>query len=125
MWHQDRPAAPVVKTLALIMVELMQKVPNTNGVIGVRNLERWPLQSSASKFLLRLESTGSLPKLTDVSLLFPEFPKVNLNQSLCEDAFVDPKTWGRWDLIPLIRKALATTLPPSRLGPEEEWDSDP
>ncbi|KAL1969099.1 hypothetical protein VTN77DRAFT_353 [Rasamsonia byssochlamydoides] len=105
MWHQDRPPAPVIKALAMIMVELMQKLPAQSGMISVRNPERWPLESNATKFLVKLGSTSSLSQLTT-------------------DAFVDPKNWEPWDLIPLIRKALATTLPPSRLDPDEESGSD-
>jgi hypothetical protein len=47
-------------------MELMQKYVKEDGAIGVDNLDRWPLNSDAVKFLSATTSAGSAAELLKV-----------------------------------------------------------
>jgi hypothetical protein len=45
----------------------MQKYDKDQGVVGVNDLERWPIDSAAVGFLSATETAGSIKSLRDVS----------------------------------------------------------
>lgn len=67
------PAKPSTDVVAVgyIMVELMQKYPKENGVIGIENVDRWPSDSEAVKFLSMIEANVPVHTLLQVS---PQIP---------------------------------------------------
>jgi hypothetical protein len=48
-------------------MRLMQKYDKDQGVVGVNDLERWPIDSAAVGFLSATETAGSIKSLRDVS----------------------------------------------------------
>lgn len=56
-----------MKALATITMELMQKYVKDDGVIGVDDVERWPVDSDAVGFLSATTSAGSIEELKGVS----------------------------------------------------------
>ena len=49
------------------MMELMQTYDKHDGVVGVDDLERWPVDSDAFGFLSTVSSTASIEALEQVS----------------------------------------------------------
>jgi hypothetical protein len=49
-------------------MRLMQKYDKDQGVVGVNDLERWPIDSAAVGFLSATETAGSIKSLSNVSL---------------------------------------------------------
>ena len=58
-----------VRAVGHIAMELMQKYAKDDGVIGVENLDRWPLGSKAVDFLSQTTSAQSYGNLLDVRFL--------------------------------------------------------
>lgn len=54
------------RSLPTIVMCLMQKYEKDKGMIGVDNLERWPVGSDAFEFLSATSSIGSLEDLKEV-----------------------------------------------------------
>ncbi|KAI3188414.1 hypothetical protein CBS147311_10073 [Penicillium roqueforti] len=50
-------------------MQLIQKFDKDQGVIGVINLERWPIDSAAMGFLSATETAGSIKSLRNQPLL--------------------------------------------------------
>ena len=48
-------------------MRLMQKCDKDEGVVGVNDLERWPIDSAAVGFLSATETAGTIKSLRDVS----------------------------------------------------------
>ena len=48
-------------------MRLMQKYDKDQGVVGVNDLERWPIDSAAVGFLSATETAGSIKSLRNVS----------------------------------------------------------
>ncbi|GKZ54468.1 hypothetical protein AnigIFM49718_010281 [Aspergillus niger] len=59
--------APLIKSLAVIMMQLMQSYEMDDGVIGVDDMERWPPYSEAFGFLEATSSARSIETLMKVS----------------------------------------------------------
>ena len=55
------------------MMELMQTYDKHDGVVGVDDLERWPVDSDAFGFLSTVSSTASIEALEQVSQFSVEF----------------------------------------------------
>ena len=53
-------------------MELMQKYAKDDGAIGIDNLNRWPADSEAVKFLSMTTSAASIEELKKVSKVRPE-----------------------------------------------------
>jgi hypothetical protein len=49
------------------MMRLMQKNGKDQGVVGVNDLERWPIDSAAVEFLTATETAESIKSLRNVS----------------------------------------------------------
>lgn len=49
-------------------MRLMQKYDKDEGVVGVTDLERWPIGSAAVDFLSATETAGSIDSLKKVSV---------------------------------------------------------
>lgn len=56
-----------IKAVATITMELMQKYGKGDGVMGVDDLDRWPIDSDAFGFLATTSSSGSIEVLRQVS----------------------------------------------------------
>lgn len=63
----DKPSASDVRAVGYIAMELMQKYAKEDGAIGIDNLNRWPADSEAVKFLSMTTSAGSVEELKKVS----------------------------------------------------------
>ncbi|KAH1602583.1 hypothetical protein KXV78_000778 [Aspergillus fumigatus] len=57
---------PSIKALGDLMMYLMKKSAGKDGILGVDNVERWPLDSAAVDFLTLISSSSSLRSLTQV-----------------------------------------------------------
>ncbi|KAJ5643561.1 uncharacterized protein N7484_006068 [Penicillium longicatenatum] len=55
-----------VKSLGSIIMELMQKYVKDDGIIGVDDLSRWPVESHAFGFLSAISATNSIESLKTV-----------------------------------------------------------
>lgn len=55
-----------IKAVATITMELMQKYEKGDGVVGVEDLDRWPIDSDAFGFLATTSSTRSIEVLKQV-----------------------------------------------------------
>ena len=55
-----------IKTLASITMEIMQKYVKDDGMVGVDDVERWPVDSDAFGFLSTLSTTKSIESLKEV-----------------------------------------------------------
>lgn len=55
-----------IKRLASITIEIMQKYVKDNRLVGVDNVERWPVDSDSFGFLLALSTTKSMESLKEV-----------------------------------------------------------
>lgn len=55
-----------VKRLASITMEIMQKYVKDDGVVGVDDVKRWPVDSDSFGFLLALSTTKSMESLKEV-----------------------------------------------------------
>lgn len=55
-----------IKAVATITMVLMQKYEKVDGVVGVDDLDRWPIDSDAFGFLSATSSTGSIEVLEQV-----------------------------------------------------------
>ena len=55
------------------MMELMQTYDENDGVVGVDDLDRWPVDSDAFGFLSTVSSTVSIEVLEQVSQFSPGF----------------------------------------------------
>ncbi|KAJ5465947.1 hypothetical protein N7530_009734 [Penicillium desertorum] len=64
-----------IKSLAGIAMELMQKYIKDNGMVGVDDLGRWPVDSAAFGFLLAISTATSMEALKEHSLF------INKNRS--------------------------------------------
>ncbi|KAJ5643586.1 uncharacterized protein N7484_006093 [Penicillium longicatenatum] len=58
-----------VKTLGSITMELMQKYVKDDGIIGVDDLKRWPVESHAFGFLSAISATNSIESLKTDSFM--------------------------------------------------------
>lgn len=56
-----------IAALPSIMMRLMQKNGKDQGVVGVNDLERWPIDSAAVEFLSATETAESIRLLRNVS----------------------------------------------------------
>ncbi|KAL1983542.1 hypothetical protein VTN96DRAFT_10281 [Rasamsonia emersonii] len=65
----DQTQAQAMKALATITMELMQKYVKDDGVIGVDDVERWPVDSDAVGFLSATTSAGSIEELKGHALI--------------------------------------------------------
>ena len=64
-----------VRAVGYITMELMQKYAKDDGAVGIENLNRWPMDSDAVKFLSTTTSAGSVEDLREVSMIvFGEVP---------------------------------------------------
>ncbi|GIJ84942.1 hypothetical protein Asppvi_003797 [Aspergillus pseudoviridinutans] len=63
---------PTIKALGDLMMYLMQKCARKDGVLGVDNVKRWPLDSAAVDFLTLISSSTSLCPLTQHVLITRE-----------------------------------------------------
>ncbi|CAG8142359.1 unnamed protein product [Penicillium salamii] len=59
--------AAYIAALPSITMRLMQKYDKDQGVVGVNDLERWPIDSAAVGFLSATETAGSIKSLRNVS----------------------------------------------------------
>ena len=57
-----------IRRLGPIAQELMQGFVREDGILGVHDLERWPVDSRAVNFLSETTSAGSLDGLRQVSI---------------------------------------------------------
>ena len=55
-----------IKKLASITMEIMQKYVKGDGMVGVDDVERWPVDSDAFGFLSALLTTKSIESLKEV-----------------------------------------------------------
>jgi hypothetical protein len=55
-----------IKSLGGISMELMQKYTKDNGMVGVDDLDRWPVDSDAVGFLSAISTTTSIEALKQV-----------------------------------------------------------
>ncbi|KAJ6102605.1 hypothetical protein N7486_005032 [Penicillium sp. IBT 16267x] len=62
-----------IKALASIMMEVMQKDVKDCGVIGIENLERWPVDSNAFKFLSAISTTKTIDALKEQPLVSKKY----------------------------------------------------
>ncbi|KAF4770088.1 hypothetical protein HAV15_011597 [Penicillium sp. str.  len=58
-----------IAALPSIMMRLMQKIGKDQGVVGVNDLERWPIDSAAVEFLSATETAESIMSLRNQPLL--------------------------------------------------------
>ncbi|KAJ6118318.1 hypothetical protein N7471_013785 [Penicillium samsonianum] len=65
----DQSEAAYIAALPLITMRLMQKCDKDEGVVGVNDLERWPIDSAAVGFLSATETAGSIKSLRHQPLL--------------------------------------------------------
>jgi hypothetical protein len=63
----DQSQSDCIKAIASITMELMQKYEKDDGMVGVDDLDRWPVDSNAFGFLLATSTTESLEGLKQVS----------------------------------------------------------
>ncbi|KAJ5343507.1 uncharacterized protein N7506_003331 [Penicillium brevicompactum] len=61
--------AAYIAALPSITMRLMQKYDKDQGVVGVNDLERWPIDSAAVGFLSATETAGSIKSLRNQPLL--------------------------------------------------------
>ena len=59
--------AAYIAALPSITMRLIQKYDKDEGVVGVNDLERWPIGSAAVDFLSATEAAGSISSLRNVS----------------------------------------------------------
>ena len=59
--------APSIQALSTITMELMQTYDKNDGVVGVDDLDRWPVDSDAVGFLSTVSSTVAIEELKQVS----------------------------------------------------------
>ena len=59
--------APSIQALSTITMELMQTYDKNDGVVGVDDLDRWPVDSDAFGFLSTVSSTVAIEALKQVS----------------------------------------------------------
>lgn len=50
-------------------MEIMQKYVKDDGMVGIDDVERWPVDSDAFKFLSALSTTKSIESLKEVCIL--------------------------------------------------------
>ncbi|KAE8311025.1 hypothetical protein BDV41DRAFT_579024 [Aspergillus transmontanensis] len=81
---------PFIKALAIIMMRLMQKYEKDDGLIGINDVKRWPLDSCAVDFLTTTSSVQPV-------------------EALQQHPFVAEHTLPRGELIGLARLAPITT----------------
>lgn len=55
-----------IKTLASITMEIMQKYVKDDGMVGVDDVDRWPVDSDAFGFLSALSTAQSIESLKEV-----------------------------------------------------------
>lgn len=55
-----------IKKLGSIAMEIMQKYVKGDGMVGVDDLGRWPIDSDSFGFLLALSTTKSIESLKEV-----------------------------------------------------------
>ncbi|CDM38392.1 Protein kinase-like domain [Penicillium roqueforti FM164] len=65
----DQSEAAYVAALPFITMRLMQKYDKDKGIIGVNDLDRWPIDSAAVGFLSATETAGSIKSLRNQPLL--------------------------------------------------------
>ncbi|KAI2716303.1 hypothetical protein N7455_006027 [Penicillium solitum] len=65
----DQSEAAYIAALPLITMRLMQKCDKDEGVVGVNDLERWPIDSAAVGFLSATETAGTIKSLRNQPLL--------------------------------------------------------
>lgn len=63
----DKSHPSDVRAVGYITMELMQKYAKEDGAIGIDNLNRWPADSEAVKFLSMTTSAASIEQLQKVS----------------------------------------------------------
>lgn len=63
-----------IRPLSNIMMELMQTYDKNDGVVGVDDLDRWPVDLEAFGFLSTVSSTAAIEGLKQVSQLSVESP---------------------------------------------------
>ncbi|EAS27242.3 uncharacterized protein CIMG_12566 [Coccidioides immitis RS] len=59
---RGQPQSRSIRALANIMMELMQKYDKDGGLVGVDDLERWPLNSDAVEFLVAVRASSRCRK---------------------------------------------------------------
>ncbi|KAJ5640358.1 uncharacterized protein N7484_008220 [Penicillium longicatenatum] len=62
-----------IKALASIIMEVMQKDIKDCGVIGIEDLERWPVDSNAFKFLSAISTTENIEALKEQPLVSKKY----------------------------------------------------
>ncbi|KAF4772556.1 hypothetical protein HAV15_012181 [Penicillium sp. str.  len=65
----DQSEAAYIAALPSITIRLMQKYDKDQGVVGVNDLERWPIDSAAVEFLSATETAESIRLLRNQPLL--------------------------------------------------------
>ncbi|KAJ5216813.1 hypothetical protein N7468_009821 [Penicillium chermesinum] len=58
-----------IKALSSITMEIMQKYVKDDGVVGVDDVDRWPVDSDAFGFLAALSTVKSIESLKDQPLV--------------------------------------------------------
>ncbi|CAG8944720.1 unnamed protein product [Penicillium salamii] len=61
--------AVYIVVLSLIMMWFMQKYDKDQGIVGMNDLEQWPIDSATVGLLSATETTGSIKSLSNQSLL--------------------------------------------------------
>ena len=67
-----------IQALSTIMMELMQTYDKNDGVLGVDDLDRWPVDSDAFEFLSTVSSTVAIEALKQVSQFLVKSPYTGL-----------------------------------------------
>ena len=68
-FHPYRPAElRDIRALKGVTMDLMQGYRKEDGVVGVGDVVRWPLDSNAVRFLAQTTSTTSIANLMEVGL---------------------------------------------------------
>lgn len=55
-----------IKKLGSIAMEIMQKYVKDDGIVGIDDVERWPIDSDSFEFLVALSTTTSIESLKEV-----------------------------------------------------------
>ncbi|KAL4862078.1 hypothetical protein BDV12DRAFT_190663 [Aspergillus spectabilis] len=65
----NQSPAPILKAIGVIVMRLMQKYEKNDGLLGIDNMDRWPLDSLSVGFLTSVESADSVKALEQHPLL--------------------------------------------------------
>ncbi|PGG98897.1 hypothetical protein GX51_06544 [Blastomyces parvus] len=82
-----------IKALATITMELMQKYDKDDGLIGVDDLDRWPVDSASFGFLSATSSAMSIEVLKEHPLVSKQRPSPGVLVGLARLALISARTF--------------------------------